>query len=902
VLGNGQARHYNPAAMNIVPGARIGSYEIGELLGEGGMGTVYRALDSRLGRDVAIKIVRPELAAHPDRVARFDREARLLASLSHPNIATVHGLEHSGDTPFLILELVPGITLSQRLREGDLPLREALTYAQQMAAGISAAHDQGIIHRDLKPANIKITPAGTIKILDFGLAKALALDSAAQAAAASSTLTSAGTAEGVLVGTAAYMSPEQARGKDVDKRTDVWAFGCVLYDMLTGRAAFAGDTLSDTIAAILTREPDWSRLPGDVPEPVRRLLRRCLQKDLNRRLRDLGDARIELEDVLGVSSDDRPRPEVADGSGPVRIRRTASTGTLRVAGGLLAAAVLGAAGYAVLLDDDDLQMRPTAHFVIALPGSERLAGLDFPAVALAPADTHLAYVGTRGGTPQLFVRALASLEAQPLTGTEGALGPFFSPDGTWIAFFAAGKLKKVPVAGGPVREIADAEIGFGGVWAPDDTIIFAPNNASSLMRVDADGGTPEPITTLDTARGEFSHRWPELLPDGKTVLFTSGTDGSWDDAEIVVQRVGSTERRALVQGGSAPRYAATGHVLYVRGGLLHALPFDPRTQRAVGAVLTDQAEVLQSVDGAAQVTVSAAGSVLYVPRPAGDSMRTLAWVDRSGALQPLAAPSRAYGPPRLSMDDRRIAVAIGTERTDVWTYDIAGNRFEQLTFAGGSSPEWSPGRRIVFAASRGGPPDIFAKASEGGGNEERMTTGPGPHVPHAVAPDGSVVFVRTDAGGRDIGVIRSDHSMHSLLATPANEYAPALSPDGRWLAYVSDTSGSPEIYVSAFADPSRAVLVSKDGGAEPRWRRTGEELYFRAGPRMMAAAVRTRPTLAVLSPRELFSGTYQSGEAGRPAYDVSLDGSRFLMVRPPDAAPPGRELRLFLGWRPKSGL
>jgi serine/threonine-protein kinase len=882
--------------MNIAPGARIGSYEVADLIGEGGMGTVYRARDSRLDRDVALKVIRRDLAVDADRVARFDREARLLAALNHANIATIHGLEYDGATRILVLELVQGDTLGERLRAGKLTVTESLAYGLQMAAGIGAAHDQGIIHRDLKPANIKITPSGTVKILDFGLAKALAIDSAAQAIAFSSTLTSDGTAQGAIVGTAAYMSPEQARGKEVDKRTDVWAFGCILYDMLTGRAAFGGDTLSDTIAAILTRDPDWSRLPDDVPASIKRLLRRCLQKDSSRRLRDIGDARLEIEDALGSSSDEEQRAQSVSVNlaAPAVARRSAMRVPL-VAAGLLGAAVIGAASYAALRRDNPLPLR-AAHFSIALPGNTRLDGLDFPAVALSPAETHIAFVATRGGSSQLFVRPLASLDAQPLEGTEHALSPFFSPDGNWIGFFASGKLKKIPLAGGPVTEIADAEIGFGGVWGVDNNIIFAPSNASPLMRVSADGGTPEAITTLDTAKGEFSHRWPDLLPDGKTVLFSAGTSGSWNDADIVLQRIGSDDRQTIVRGGSAPRYAASGHVLYVRAGILHALPFDAGSRRATGNALADVAEILGSMDGAAQISVSRDNTLLYVPASASASKRTLTWVDRTGRLQPLAAPPRAYCCPRLSTDDATIAVAIAENPVNVWAYDIARNQLDQMTFAGGSSPEWGSGRRLVFAANRGGPADLFSKSPDG--VEERLTNGPTPRAPQDVMPDGGVLFVANDESGRDIGFVSPDRTVHQLLASSANEYAPALSPDGRWLAYVSDRTGTPEVFVAPFADLSRAVQVSKEGGSEPVWRRDGGELYFRNGASMMVASIRTQPALAVQSPRELFRGIYETGPAGRPAYDVSLDGARFLMVRPPDVTPAGRELRMILGWRP----
>lgn len=884
--------------MSIGPGSRFGTYEVAELIGEGGMGAVYRAHDSRLARDVAVKVIRVGLAADPERVARFDREARLLASLSHPHVATIHGLEQVGDSRVLVLELVVGPTLAERLREGPLPTRDALAFGMQIAAAIEAAHEKGIIHRDLKPANIKLTPSGVVKVLDFGLAKALAADSSFGAISGSPTFTSGGTAEGVILGTAAYMSPEQARGKEVDKRTDVWAFGCVLYDMLTGKNAFAGDTLSDTLAAILTREPDWDQLPPDVPSPIRRLLRRCLQKDAHRRLRDIGDAKLELEEALGTSGDDRAPASTAS-AGLVPTTSPLRHVWLLLAGALLVAAALGAGIYALFRSGGATETRPVAQFTHPLPENERLAGLDFPAVAISPTETHIAYVAARGGRQQIFVRPLASLEAQPLAGTEGALSPFFSPDGKWIAFFASGKLHKIPVGGGTVRPIADAEIGFGGVWAPDNTIVFAPNNASELLRVNADGGTPDPITSLDRSRGEFSHRWPDLLPDGRSILFAAGTEGSWDDAEVVVQRIGSSERRTVVYGGTSPRFAASGHLLYTRGGVLHALPFDPGTARAVGEARALPELVMQSIDGAAQMHVSRAGSLFFVPGSAAMAGRTLTWVDRSGNPQPLAAPPRAYASPRVSPDGRSLVVSIDGEPGQVWRYDISSNQLTQLTFDGGALPVWSAdGKRVFFASSRGGPPHLFSRPATSGGVDERLTRGARAHMPHAETPDGGLLFVESDPAGRDISLLSPDGSIRPVLATHANESAPAVSPDGRWLAYVSDISGQAEVYVAPLGDLSRSIQVSRSGGTEPMWRRDGQELFFRSGQRMLAVTVRTSPAVSAQAPRELFSGSFESGVASRPGYDVSPDGTRFLMVRAADLNPPGRELRIVLGWRP----
>ena len=421
--------------MTIRPGSRVGVYEVGELLGEGGMGAVYRARDSRLERDVAVKVIRPDLALDPDRAVRFDREARLLASLNHPHIATVHGLEQAGDVRVLVLELVSGDTLAERLREGPLPAREALGFALQIASGIEAAHAHGIVHRDLKPANIKITQSGAVKILDFGLAKALSIDSAADPRASSATLTAAGTAEGVVLGTAAYMSPEQARGKEVDRRTDVWAFGCVLYEMLAGRTPFSAATLSDTLAAILTREPDWSWLPPNTAPATLRLLRRCLHKDVAHRLRDIGDAILDIEEALTWKPDDAQTAADTPLTGLFATRR--GTAASLAAALLLGAAIAGTTLWTLRPSQAEAP-RPAAQFSVTLPEKEHIAELDFPAIAISPTDTHIVYVASRGGPSQLFVRTMESLETRLLPGTEGALGPFFSPDGQWIAFFAAG--------------------------------------------------------------------------------------------------------------------------------------------------------------------------------------------------------------------------------------------------------------------------------------------------------------------------------------------------------------------------------------------------------------------------------------------------------------------------------
>lgn len=870
--------------MHIGPGSSLGAYQIADVIGEGGMGTVYRAHDPRLGRDVALKIVRSELSGNPDRLARFEREARLLASLNHPHIATVYGFEQTGDTRFLVMELVAGVSLAARLAEGPLPVAEGLAIAGQIAAAMEAAHDRGIIHRDLKPSNIILTTGGA-KVLDFGLAKALTGDTPGIENAP--TLTSGGTGEGTILGTAAFMSPEQARGKPLDRRTDVWAFGCVLFDMLTGKSAFAGETLSDTIANILTRDPDWSAVPSAVPLSVRRLLRRCLEKDPARRLRDLGDARLEIADALAGT----------DGSAAVQPEKRRSNGLAQMLAWSALAGLLGVAAGMLLVKSPEGQPPTRVRFTMPLPDPQHLGALDFPAVAISRTGTHIAYVASTGGPSQLVVRALADTQPVPLAGTSGAFAPFFSPDGQWIGFFADDQLKKVPTQGGAVRTIAAAPLGFGAVWAPDGTIVFAPANASALARVSSDGGAVTSATTLDTARGEFSQRWPTLSFDGKAVLFTSGTQGSWDDAEIVVQPLGGGPRHVLVRGGNSPRLLSTGELAYAHAGSVVIVPIDQRTWRIGQGAITALDGIAHSVDGAAQFDVSRSGTIVYVPGPSRTGARRLVWVDRQGARQPLPAPPQSYASPRLSPDGRLLAFTIEGDRDEIVTYEIAGNTLTPLTYEGGTAPVWMPdGSRVIYSASRGGPSDLFWRRL-GDGTDERLNRSANVEVSHSVSRDGQwLAFTEYDSSGnRNISLMSTeDRSIRPFLATAALEAAPAFSPDGQWLAYVSDVSGRQEVYVSPVADASRRLLVSTEGGGEPVWNRTSRELFYRAGDRLMTATIGSN--LTVEPPRLLFRGAFETGVDGRPAYDVSADGTRFLMIVPREDQSPPRSLNVILGW------
>jgi serine/threonine protein kinase/Tol biopolymer transport system component len=920
--------HAAHSASGIAPadliGHTLGGYRLQSLLGAGGMGEVYLARDPKLGRDVAIKILPRSVTGDPDRLARFEREARMLAALNHPNICAIYGLEEADGVRFLILERVDGETLDARLnartptpraasraatvpaptalgstdvargftRAEGLPIDEALSIARQISEALEAAHDKGIVHRDLKPANIKITPESVVKVLDFGLAKSTA-DASAPDLTRSPTVTIGGTRDGVILGTAPYMSPEQARGKPIDKRTDIWAFGCVLYEMLTGRVPFAGETVSDTIGKILEHEPDWSALPAATPASVRRLLQRCLEKDLKRRQRDIGDARLELEDAL----DERPMPgEVASRDGRQGYRLFVAAIGLLAIGGIVGAMVAGS-----MKTGSNASPSTPVHFVVVLPANQRLGGLDFRSVSIAPNGALIAYVATRGGPTQLFLRQANSLDITAIPGTTNATDPFFSPDSQWIAFFADGQLKKVSVSGGAPIKLCDAPVGLGGHWGTDDTIVFAATTGSGLSLVPAGGGTPKKITTLDAAHGEFSHRWPEWLPDGKAVMFAAGSVGSWDDAQIVAQSLASGERSVLVRGGTNPHYVPSGHLIYARGGVMMAVSFDPVRLTVTGTPVRVLDNILQSSDGAAQLSVSQEGSAVYIAGGVDSDQRRLVAVDRTGTATPFAVGPRRYVAPRLAPDDRKLLVTVEGQTADLWLYDISSGEMSQTTFdASASDPLWTlDGLRVTFSSNKSGVPNLFWTDVFQPGPFERLAPSDNLRIPGSWSPVGpTLAFVeQMPATGRDIWLLPldRDRAARPLIASPSDESAPRFSPDGRSLAYVSNETGRNEVYVRSVTDSSRTRPVSTDGGAEPVWARDGSELFYRTGTKMMAASVAAGAEMRIGTPRALFDGEFEKGTIDAANYDVTAD-QRFVMVQAAERSTVQPTLHVLLHW------
>jgi len=910
------------AAKNL-EGQRIGSYRIEAWIGAGGMGEVYKALDTKLNRQVAIKVLLPAVADDPDRLARFSREAHVLAALNHPHIAQIHGLEDAGGVRALVMELVEGPTLADRIASAAIPIGEALSIATQIAEALEAAHEKGIIHRDLKPANIKVREDGTVKVLDFGLAKALDSTSSSivaagveAAAAVSPTPGANTTATGRIFGTAAYMSPEQAMGKALDKRTDLWAFGCVLYEMLTGRRAFDGERRAGAMAVVDKNEPDWTMLPAETPATMRTLLRRCLNRDRTRRLDSAAAARLEIDDALTAPGTERPMRQAA-------LRRLPIVAMATGVGVALAAAIVT---WIVVRPGPQAPVLSSRFGIVTPPAQPLNASSDDRDLALSPDGRHLVYrfggTVTNGGF--LMVRAIDQLDARPLADITNAYTPFFSPDSRWIGFFENGELKKVPVAGGPVITLGPVRgASLGASWADDNTIVFATDDpGTGLWRVSGDGGEPAVLTRPDAAQRESDHLFPSVLPDGRGVLFTITAGDRADNAQVAILDLRTGRWKTLVRGSQAEHirpstgsgrvwFADSGsddYLIYVAAGTLRAIRFDPVRLEGLGDPITVVQDLLTKASGGANYAVSRPGTLVYMPGAAAETpLRSLVWVDRQGHEEPIAAPLRAYGPPRLSPDGTRVAMPIVDQgNSEVWIWDLARKTLRRLTFSPGAdgNPLWTPdGRRIIYMSARSGVPNIYSQAVDGGGTVDRLTTSANPQWPTSITRDGALLFgfdnrpkiVRevillqlTDPTRTDVSPAQAMPRVQGLFRGNFAE----ISPDGRYLAYQSDESGRMEVHVRPFplVDNDR-WQISTGGATRPAWARSGRELFYldETGALTVVPVRTSGPTFIAGNPVKVFDTAYVEPNPSRH-YDVSPDGNRFLMVkdaaaRDPNATP-----------------
>jgi serine/threonine-protein kinase len=913
--------------LSLAAGSRLGPYEIVSPLGAGGMGAVYRARDTRLGRDVALKVLPEDLAQSPERRARFEREARLLATLNHSGIAGIHDVLEDAGTPILVMELIEGETLDERLGRGPLPLRQALEVGRQMAEALEAAHERGVIHRDLKPANVMLTPEGKAKLLDFGLAKALETGSGETKGEISSsvdTLTSPAKATGMgaVLGTAPYMSPEQARGEGVDKRTDVWAFGCVLFEMLTGRRAFPGATRTEAMAAVLDREPDWSALPLGVPPTVQALLRRCLQKEKGERLRDIGDARIELKEALEEMS-----------SGTSAVAGAAATSGARLVapphawlpwiGGLLVVGLVAGLGGWVVWSRLAVPSTPAARFTFSPPGDIKLLteSASFQHLAVAPDGRRVAFLGRSARGIAVYLREVGEIEAKVVPGTDSAYTPFFSPDGRWLGFAQGSRLMKIPLEGGAPVATCDlpGEAGSpgralsvrGASWGPDGMVVFTPGPYSGLWRVPAEGGTPRSLTTLGPQKGETSHRWPQVLPGGRAALFTiSPPSGQAHDARIGVVSLETGQYRVVLEGTGFARYLSSGHILYAKLGSVLAVPFDSKRLVVTGPPVTVLDDVQMSLGGHfyADLDVSTSGALVFVPGAPRLVERSLFWVDREGRAEPLTSARRSWDNPRLSPDGRRLALAVDSdlENTDVWLLDLERDASDRLASGGRNSwPVWSPdGGRVAFVALTGSGFQVTTVTADGSRPPEPV--GERTHGPYELddwSRDGRLLVFTQQNPGRlwDIGLqpLDAGREPRFLLANTFTECCAALSPDGRWMAYVSLETGSYEVYVQPFPALGEKHRVSTHGGIQPRWSRDGRELFYRSTgdrPKIMAVAVEVevQSGLRLGRPKALFDDVFAvvGGSYDRANYDVAPDG-RFVFIEKPPETPAPRQLVLI---------
>ena len=880
--------------MTLSTGSRLSHYEIISQLGKGGMGEVYQAKDTKLGRSVAIKVLPEEFASDVDRVARFQREAKLLASLNHPNIAAIYGLEESTGIHFLVMELVEGQTLDERIKSGPIPVEEALKLALQIAEALEAAHEKGVIHRDLKPANIKVTPEDKVKVLDFGLAKAFAGDPENLNLSNSPTLSDAATQAGVILGTAAYMSPEQARGKSVDKRTDIWAFGVVLYEMLTGRSLFAGEDFSSTLARVLEREPDFLTLPAKLHPRLRLLLERCLVKDLQNRYHDISDARVDIQSVLVDPSGVFVQPVT------VEERRTELSTILSwIAAVILVGIIVGVTVWTLRTPGPP----QVVHFSHELPDGQQFN--QWFDLAVSPDNRHFVYSTTEG----FYLRPMDRLDGRLLKGTdEDSIHPSFSPDGQWISFWSSseGKIKKVAISGGvPITLCETSTYVMSVNWMPDDTIVFTDVLGGGIKRISADGGTPEILVEMDIAEAEENGipSISQMLPDGKTVLFNKHIG---EDTQIVVHSLESGKQTVLLEEKDVRWgfYLHDGYFIYELERALYAVPFNPETLEFKGGHVI-------VLEGYKNVPPIASKTLAYIPgsrlRLSALPERTLVWVDRKGNEEPLAAPPANYQFATVSPDGTRLALQINPgENEDIWIWDIARETMKQLTLdeSNDFAPIWTPDNLwIIFSSEREGTPSIFRKKADGSGVAELLSEMPDANIwPMSISNDGKTLIIESysKTSGYNIGMVPmegDDHTPQLLLQEEYDERAPMISPDGRWLAYSSNRLGRNEIFVRPFPNVDEGEWrISTDGGGFPVWSSDSRELFYRGPEGIMSVSVESGPAFEWDTPKPIYTSQYE-------LWDILPEDDRFLMTKPQEridaeesAEEIPRKINIILNW------
>lgn len=880
-------------------GKQVAHYLIEADLGAGGMGEVYRARDTRLGRGVALKMLPDLFARDPERVARFDREAKLLASLNHANIAALHGLEQADGKSFLVMELVEGETLAERIERGPVPVAEALKIAHQIADALESAHEKGIVHRDLKPANIKITPDGKVKVLDFGLAKALAVAPDPGDIMTSPTISMAATNAGVILGTAPYMSPEQAKGANTDQRSDIFSFGCVLFEMLCGHRSFQGDSVSEVIASVLAREPNLAMLPASLNPRLMDLLRRCLEKDARRRWQAIGDVRVEID---AISADPHG---LKISAGRVAQKPLWQRALPAVVTGIAMAAITAS----VMWFLRPLPSTAITRFQYILPKEQAFTRTGRPVLAVSPDGSDVVYVANQ----QLYIKPMAAMEAKPVPGTNQDVNtPFFSPDGKWLGFYSAPgrKLGKIAITGGATVTItSDLNNPFGVDWYSDDKILVG-QGAKGIARLSANGGQPE--TIIPAKPGEILHG-PQMLPGGNDVLFTvAGQNGDdrWDRALIVAQSLKTGERKTLVNGGSDARYVPTGHIVYALGANLFAVPFDARKLQVTGGPVPIVEGVMRSAPGNTAATFfsfSNTGSLVSIPGTAVQGGNIVGLIDKAGMRKPLGLPPATYSVPRISPDGKQVALQV-TDGSNVFIaiYDLSGKAaLRRLTFAGRSTdPLWThDGQRIIFTSDRDGDLNLFWQRADGSGTAERLTSEKSTVTAESASPDGKTITARMNNETWMLSLDGDKKLQRVIQALPNTALTRStFSPDGKWLAY-QQLGLVNTVYVQPFPPTGAKYEITSTVSGVPSWSHDGKQLFYlvpQAGLyQLWAIDIQTQPAFVIgksmpLSIEEIIQG------GGSRSYDIAPDGKQFIVLMPPERAagsqPVSQQINVVLNW------